>query len=126
MEEIKQLVYNYAKAVHSQNEEEFKALWSSKENILISFANQFNGTDAIYQDFLIGGIQSHYESIDLVVEKIDIRMIDENKAIVVFRYHTECIRRDTHEPYGNQGLETQIVIKENNQWKLMHIHYSKK
>ena len=126
MEEIKQLVYNYAKAVHSQNEEEFKALWSSKENILISLANQFNGTDAIYQDFLIGGIQSHYESIDLVVEKIDIRMIDENKAIVVFRYYTECIRRDTHEPYGIQGLETQIVIKENNQWKLMHIHYSKK
>ena len=110
MEEIKQLVYNYAKAVHSQNEEEFKALWSSKENILISLANQFNGTDAIYQDFLIGGIQSHYESIDLVVEKIDIRMIDENKAIVVFRSHTECIRRDTHEPYGIQGLETQIVI----------------
>ena len=75
--------------------------------------------------YLIGVIQSHYESIDLVVEKIDIRMIDENKAIGVFRYHTECIRRDTHEPYGIQGLETQIVIKENNQWKLMHIHYSK-
>ena len=126
MEEIKQLVYNYAKAIHTQNEEEFKALWSSKENILISLANQFNGTDAIYQDFLIGGIQSHYESIDLVVEKIDIRMIDENKAIVVFRYPTECIRRDTHEPYGIQGLETQIVITENNQWKLMNIHYSKK
>ncbi len=29
MEEIKQLVYNYAHAIHSQNEEEFKALWSS-------------------------------------------------------------------------------------------------
>lgn len=52
-------------------------------------------------------------------------MIDDNKAIVVFKYHTECICRETHEPYGIQGLETQIVIKENNQWKLMHIHYSK-
>ena len=43
------------------------------------------------------------------------------------RYHfdSECIRRDTKEPYGIQGLETQIVIKENNEWKLMHIHYSK-
>ena len=80
MEKIKQLVYNYAHAVHSQNEKEFKVLWSSKENILISITNQFTGTDAIYQDFLIGGIQ---------------------------------------------GLEIQIVIKENNQWKLMHIHYSK-
>ena len=26
MEEIKQLVYNYAKAIHTQNEKDFKAL----------------------------------------------------------------------------------------------------
>ena len=57
MEKIKQLVYNYAHAVHSQNEKEFKVLWSSKENMLISITDQFTGTDAIYQDFLIGGIQ---------------------------------------------------------------------
>ena len=67
-----------------------------------------------------------YESIDLIAENIDVRMIDENNAIVVFKYHTECILRDTHEPFGIQGLETQVVVKENNQWKLMHIHYSKK
>ena len=36
MEEIKQLVYNYAKAIHTQNEKDFKALWSSKENTLIN------------------------------------------------------------------------------------------
>ena len=78
MEKIKQLVYNYAHAVHSQNEKEFKVLWSSKENMLISITDQFTGTDAIYQDFLIGGIQKCYESIDLVVENIDIRMIDDN------------------------------------------------
>ena len=125
MKKIKQLFYNYAHAVNSQHETEFKVLWSSKENMLISITDQFTGTDAIYQDFLIGGIQKCYESIDLVVENIDIRMIDDNKAIVVFKYHTECICRETHEPYGIQGLETQIVIKENNQWKLMHIHYSK-
>lgn len=31
MEKIKQLVYNYAHAVHSQNEKEFKILWSQKK-----------------------------------------------------------------------------------------------
>lgn len=51
MEEIKQLVYNYAKAIHTQNEKDFKALWSSKENTLISLTNQFNEIDAIYNDF---------------------------------------------------------------------------
>ena len=125
MEGIKQLVYNYAKAIHTKNEKDFKALWSSKENTLISLTNRFDGIDSIYNDFLIGGIQRLYESIDLIVEGIEIHQIDDNKAIIIFKYHTECIRRDTKEPYGIQGLETQIVIKENNEWKLMHIHYSK-
>ena len=61
MEEIKQLVYNYAKAIHTQNEKDFKALWSSKENTLISLTNQFDGIDSIYNDFLIGVIQRIYE-----------------------------------------------------------------
>ena len=77
MEEIKQLIYNYAKAIHTQNEKDFKALWSSKENPLISLTNQFNEIDAIYNDFLIGGIQRLYESIDLIIEGID-----DNKALL--------------------------------------------
>mgnify|MGYP000878348776 CR=1 FL=1 len=79
MEEIKQLVYNYAKAIHTQNEKDFKALWSSKENTLISLTNQFNEIDAIYNDFLIGGIQRLYE---LIIEGIEIHQIDDNKALL--------------------------------------------
>lgn len=82
MEEIKQLVYNYAKAIHTQNEKDFKALWSSKENTLISLTNQFNEIDAIYNDFLIGGIQRLYESINLIIEGIEIHQIDDNKALL--------------------------------------------
>ena len=82
MEEIKQLIYNYAKAIHTQNEKDFKALWSSKENPLISLTNQFNEIDAIYNDFLIGGIQRLYESIDLIIEGIEIHQIDDNKALL--------------------------------------------
>ncbi len=48
MKEIEQLVYKYTKAVHSQNEEDFRTLWSSKENVLISITNQFRGIDTIY------------------------------------------------------------------------------
>ena len=42
---------------------------SSKENTLISLTNQFNEIDAIYNDFLIGGIQRLYESIDLIIKE---------------------------------------------------------
>ena len=61
---------------------DFKALWSSKENTLISLTNQFNEIDAIYNDFLIGGIQRLYESIDLIIEGIEIHQIDDNKALL--------------------------------------------
>lgn len=126
MDEIKELVKKYQKAIHTQNKDDFYALWTQKEiNTLISIVNKYEGIDSIYQDFLINGIQRSYESIDLIADEIDIKWIDNDHAIVIFRYHTECIRRDTHEEYGISGLETQVVEKVDQQWKLVHIHYSK-
>jgi len=52
-------------------------------------------------------------------------MISNQLAIVIFRYHTKFIKRDTGEEYGIAGLETQVTVKENNVWRLLHIHYSK-
>ncbi len=127
MNEIKQLVENYINAIHSQDEQQFKNLWSQQQNCsLISIIKEYHSLDAIYNDFLIGIIQRAYQSIILVEDSpLDIRLVDENTAIIIFEYHTECIKRDTLEEYGIHGLETQIAIKENNTWKLVHIHYSK-
>ena len=125
-EKIQNLVKAYQKAIHSQSKEDFIALWTCQNNnTLISLTNQFNGIESIYQDFLIGGIQKNYSKINLIEENIDIHFIKENIAIVVFQYHTECIKRETGEDYGIAGLETQVVQKVDNQWKLVHIHYSK-
>lgn len=126
MKEIKDLVYHYKDTIGTQNEEEFRSLSSRNEkNTLISITTLCEGTDSIVRDFLIGGIQAAQESIELVVEGIDVRMISEDVAIVLFHYHTECIRRETKEPYSIKGLETQVVVKEDGEWKLAHVHYSK-
>ena len=82
MEEIKQLVYNYVRLPKMGRQKNFTALWSSKENTLISLTNQFDGIDSIYNDFLIGGIQRLYESIDLIIKGIEIHQIDDNKALL--------------------------------------------
>lgn len=126
LEKIKALVSQYQKAVHTQNKEDFIPLWTCQDhNNLISVTKKYEGIDSIYQDFLIDGIQKAYTKIDLIAEDINVQLIDEHLAIVVFQYHTECIRRDTQEEYGIFGLETQVVQKVNDQWKLVHIHYSK-
>lgn len=122
---ILELVEKYKDAIHTQDKESFKKIWTGTDNTLISITNLFEGIDSIYDDFLINGIRKHYSKIDLISENTDIHFIDEDHAIVIFKYHTECIRRETNEPYGIQGLETQIMQKINGQWKLVHIHYSK-
>ena len=53
-----------------------------------------------------------------------VNQINDDLAVVVFRYHTECILRENGEPFGIQGLETQVIVKEDGVWKLCHVHYS--
>lgn len=123
---IEQLVHQYQECVHTQDREDFDQVFStSAECSLISIGTLYSGREAIYNDFLVGGIRSHYEVIDLIAEDIAIRLLDETHAIIIFQYHTECIRRESKEYYSIQGLETQVAIKEDGQWKLVHVHYSK-
>lgn len=126
IEQIYEVVKQYVNAVHTQDEESFRRIWSKKEKcVLISIGNAFYGLDSIYENFLIGAIQANYSEITLVPDDIKINMYGDGFAIVVFRYHTECTRREDGSFYGIEGLETQVIKKENDEWKLCHIHYSK-
>ena len=123
---ILQVVEQYRQAIHTQDEQAFRALWASNDQgSLISVTRCFRGIEEIYRDFVIDGIQRSYLSIELIFDELEVRQISDDLAIVIFAYHTECVRRDTLEPYGIQGLETQVLIRERGQWKLQHIHYSK-
>ncbi len=126
VEILKKYVKKYCESIHSQNENDFKSLWSKKQEcILISIGNIFKGVDSIYKDFLIGLVQKAYTKIDLIPDDVDVNINSDDLAIVVFQYHTDCILRQNGEKFGIKGVETQVFIKEDNQWKLKHIHYSK-
>ena len=121
---IKKKVLDYCEAVEKQDQNAFRELFD-KDATLISISTLYDGIDAIATDFL-GGIQKAYQTIRLIPENIDIRLQDNGTAIVVFQYHTECIRREDGSEYGIAGMETQIFISKDDSWKLKHIHYSKK
>lgn len=123
---ITDLVERYIQAIHTQDKADFLSLWTGNDaDTLISITQIFKGDQAIYQDFLIDVIQKAYTRIDLINDGLTIHLLDDQNAIVIFAYHTDCIRRETGEPYGIQGLETQVLRKVNGQWKIQHIHYSK-
>ena len=122
--EIKAVVLSYAKQIHDQNEQEFKNLWTGKDtDTLISNSKIFYGIDSIYNDFLAGLIHTYYESIYLINDGLEINILNETTAVAVFKYHTECIRRNTKEPYQMTGIETQVLIHTDKGWKLAHIQY---
>jgi len=126
IENLKGLVKRYCELIHSQNEKDFKELWcKNKECMLISIGKIFKGIDSIYKDFVIDLIQKSYTTIDLIPDDIDVHINSNDLAIIIFKYHTDCILRKNGEKFGINGVETQIFIKEDNLWKLKHIHYSK-
>jgi len=126
-EKITAGVYAYCKAVHTQTREDFFHIWAENtETCLISVATVHRGTNEIYNNFIVGGLGKAFSSIDLIVKSLDVTFLSPDTASVIFQYETDCIRRDTGEPFGIEGMETQIWIRQGDDWKLGHVHYSKK
>ena len=121
---IREKVLAYCKAVEKQDQNAFRILFD-RDATLISISTLYNGIDAIADDFL-GAIQRAYQTIRLIPEDIDIHLQENDTAVVIFQYHTECIRREDGSEYGIAGMETQVYIRKDEDWKLIHVHYSKK
>ena len=121
---IREKVLAYCEAVEKQDQNAFRILFG-RDATLISISTLYNGIDAIADDFL-GAIQRAYQIIRLIPEDIDIHLQENDTAVVIFQYHTECIRREDGSEYGIAGMETQVYIRKDEAWKLVHVHYSKK
>lgn len=124
-EQIQQTVECYQQLVHTQDRQAFDRLFAHQGTCrLISGARLFEGRERIYQDFLIGCIRQAYERIELIADSVEIEPVGDAMAVVVFRYHTDCLRRGTREPHGIRGLETQVLVQERGEWRILHVHYS--
>ena len=126
VELINELINKYCLAVKTQDKNIVDKIFSqNKKCNLISITTVFEGVDSIYQNFL-GLIKKMYSKIELIKdEELKINFINDSTAILIFKYHTDCILRENGEKFGIEGVETQMVIKEEGDWKIVHIHYSK-
>lgn len=123
--ECRKLVENYTKAVHTQNWRDFDIVFSKqKECRLISGSQEYVGRDAIFQEFLVERIREKFSQITLVADDVYFNHMTHDMMIITFRYHTECILRENGEPFGIQGVETQVAALEDGVWHLVHVHYS--
>ena len=124
--ELEELVEKYRRLVSTQDRALYDEVFSSTRAVsLVSIRHTYLGDKGIYEDFLVGAVRASYRTIELVREELSMRLIAEDTALIIFGYHTECERRETGEPYGIAGLETQVAVREDAGGRLVHVHYSK-
>lgn len=123
LEQVGAVVDAYCAAIHTGDEAALRAVFTGEaSDTLISQSTLYEGPDAIVRDFL-GKLHKIYATITLVNDGLDAHLLTPDVAIVVFRYHTECVRADTAEPYGIEGLETQVLRLVDGSWRIAHIQY---
>lgn len=121
-----QLVMDYADVVRTQDRRSFDRVFCERSDCrLISIDREFCGRDAIFEDFLIARIRAKFSEITLVTESLEFVPVSADVMLIVFGYHTECVLRESGEPFGIRGMETQLAVRENGEWRLLHVHYSK-
>ena len=123
LEQVGAVVDAYCDAIHTGDEAALRAVFTGDAtDTLISQSTLYEGPDAIACDFL-GKLHELYATITLVNDGFDAHLLTPDVAVVVFRYHTECVRAETGEPYGIEGLETQVPRLLDGVWKIAHIQY---
>ncbi|MBQ9007521.1 MAG: nuclear transport factor 2 family protein [Atopobiaceae bacterium] len=116
------VVQNYCDAIRDNDAEAFRAVWAGEAaDTVISQSTLYKGPARV-REFL-GLLHQMYDSIELLNDGLDARLLTPDVAIVVFRYHTVCTRAGTGEPYGIAGLETQVLKRTSGGWRIAHIQY---
>jgi len=116
------VVGRYCDAIRDNDAEAFRAVWAGEPtDTVISQSTLYEGPTRVME--FLGTLHKVYDSIVLVNDGLDAHLLTLDVAIVVFRYHTECVRAGTGEPYGIEGLETQVLRRVDGGWRIAHIQY---
>jgi ketosteroid isomerase-like protein len=122
---VEHTVEMYQKLIHEPSLELTKKIFL-EDAVLISGTNPFYGPVGIYTEFLINLLYQKYSTVELVKEDLEIKYLDDTSAIAIFHYHTECVLRENGQPHGIAGIETQVLRKHGDEWKIAHVHYASK
>lgn len=125
-EQIKELIKKYQRLINNPSHELFDEIFAKNAFCTeIAIIDCYEGRESVYDNFIIGRLQKRFARIELIADSVTVNEISDDLAIAIFKYHTDCNLREDGSPFGIAGIETQVYIKENGEWKLLHVHYSK-
>ncbi len=123
---IKNLLDRYSEAVRTQNKKNLRSVFSTEnECTMIAITDCYEGIDSICGGFLGERLHKYFAEFTISPDQISINQIDDTHAIILNRFVADCVRKNDGQPYTFTGMETLIAVKEKDEWKLVHVHFSR-
>ena len=120
---VQEVIKQYVLSVNTLDTEKAKSLWLNEPNIsFIHPRGHEIGLDQIIRSFL-QETMGRFSQRKLMPYDESITIVG-NTALVVFYWKFDAIFAHDGSPLHTEGRETQIMLKVDNEWKLLHIHYS--
>ena len=125
-QKLNEVINTFFKAIELKDIKLIDEIFSkNKKCTLIVFNKEFNEIESIKNDFILEGIAKKYKEIKLSPFDIKTDKIDNQNVYIKLKFKVEGILLENEEKNEFEGFGTYIITLENNEWKLVHIHYSK-
>ena len=125
-QKLNEVINTFFKAIELKDIKLIDEIFSkNKKCTLIVFNKEFNEIESIKNDFILEGIAKKYKEIKLNPFDIKTDKIDNQNVYIKLKFKVEGILLENEEKNEFEGFGTYIITLENNEWKLVHIHYSK-
>ena len=125
-QKLNEVINTFFKAIELKDIKLIDEIFSkNKKCSLIVFNKEFNEIESIKNDFILEGIAKKYKEIKLNPFDIKTDKIDNQNVYIKLKFKVEGILLENEEKNEFEGFGTNIITLENNEWKLVHIHYSK-
>ncbi len=120
---INALLAKYRQSVDSLDPALISEVWSS--DLPVSFVHPLGTDEGLSQikSDIFGNIMGMFSKRDLIFDTTAIH-VNGDSAWVELTWTFHAIWKDTGEPVTTQGRETQVLVREQGNWRLVHVHYS--
>ncbi|MGA3373394.1 MAG: nuclear transport factor 2 family protein [Terracidiphilus sp.] len=122
-DQIRQLQQKYRESVNTLAPRLINEIWSHDTPVtFIHPLGTDDGLDAIQSD-IYGKTMGLFSSRELLFDTAVIHIYG-NTAWSEINWTFHAVWKDSGKPVTTQGRETQIYLRENGVWHLVHVHYS--
>lgn len=122
--EIQQVLDRYVTSINTLDMDLAGQIWSQSEDVsFIQPRGHQKGWKQVKENFYLGAMMN-FSKRELQLKDISIRMLGEDTAWTNFYWDFYAVFSKNGKEIHTQGRETQVLHKDKDGWKIVHIHYS--